>query len=142
MPPGFSLIEMITVVAIFAMTIASLAPSARRYRDTSTVVAARESVAGLIAEARVLAVGTGDVTVRLEADPWRAWLTMGDSVVRRLPIEADLAVRIELSGGRASTELAYDALGLGRVASETLSFVRGDARRALVVSGYGRVRRR
>ena len=44
-------------------------------------------------------------------------------------------------GGRGD-RLAYDALAVGRVASGTLTFRRGDAESSVVVSGYGRVRRR
>ena len=142
MSRGYSLVETITVVTIFAMTVASLAPTARRYRDSSTVVAARESVVGLIAEARVRALGKGGIIVHLGGDPFRAWVTHGDSVVRVLSLGSDLGVTLDLTRGRTETRLAYDALSLGRVASETLTFRRGEAERSLVVSGYGRVRRR
>ena len=142
MSRGYSLLETVVVVAIFAMTVASLAPAARRYRDSSTVIAARESVVGLIAEARVRALGKGGITVHLEGDPFRAWVTQSDSVVRVLSLGRDLGVTLVLARGRTETRLAYDALALGQVASETLTFRRGSAERSLVVSGYGRVRRR
>jgi hypothetical protein len=105
------------------------------------VVAAREAVAGLVAEARMAALTHGGATVRLEASPWRGWLQVGDSVARTVALERDLGVVVALARSRSSVALEYDALGLGRVASETLRFQRGDQERALVVSGYGRVRR-
>ena len=142
MSRGYSLVETVVVVAIFAMTVASLAPAARRYRDSSTAAAARESVVGLIAEARVRALGKGGIIVHLGGDPFRAWVTQSDSVVRILSLGRDLGVTLELARGRTDTRLAYDALALGQVASETLTFRRGAAERSLVVSGYGRVRRR
>lgn len=74
-------------------------------------------------------------------DPFRAWVTETDSVVHMLLLGSDLGVVLELGRGRRETRLAYDALGLGQVASETLTFRRGEAERSLVVSGYGRVRR-
>jgi hypothetical protein len=37
--------------------------------------------------------------------------------------------------------LAYDEVGMGRLANATIRFVRGDERRSLVVSSFGRVRR-
>ena len=141
MSRGYSLVETVVVLAIFAMTVASLAPAARRYRDSSTVVAARESVVGLIAEARVRALGKGDIIVHLGGDPFRAWVTQSDSVVRTLSLGRELGVTLELARGRTGTRLAYDALALGRIASETLTFRRGSAERSLVVSAYGRVRR-
>lgn len=142
MSRGYSLVETIMVVAIFSMTVASLAPAARRYRDSSAVVAARESVVGLIAEARVRALGTGGVIVHLGGDPVQAWVTQNDSIVRVLALGRDLGVTLALGRGRTEARLAYDALALGRVASETLTFRRGDAESSVVVSGYGRVRRR
>ena len=141
MSRGYSLVETLMVVTIFAMTVASLAPAARRYRDSSTVVAARESVVGLIAEARVRALGRGGIVVHLGGDPFRAWLTQTDSVVRILSLGEDLGVTLVLARGRTEVQLAYDALALGRVASQTLTFRHGEAVRSLVVSAYGRVRR-
>ena len=130
------------VVAILSMTVASLLPAARTYRDSSAVLAARESVVGLIAEARVRALGRGGVIVHVGGDPFRAWVTQADSVVHVLSLGSDLGVTLELSRGRTEARLVYDALALGQVASETLTFRRGASERSLVVSGYGRVRRR
>jgi hypothetical protein len=57
-------------------------------------------------------------------------------------LQEEYGVSLDLGGGRTDVELAYDALGLGRVASQTVVFRRGDATAELVVSGYGRLRRR
>jgi len=141
MSRGYSLVEAIMVVAILAMTAASFAPAARRYHDSALVVAARESVVGLIAAARLRALGKGNVAVHLGGDPFRVWVVEDDSVLLVRPLGNELGVSLELSRGRNETRLAYDALALGRVASETLTFVRGNTRRSLIVSGYGRVRR-
>jgi len=48
---------------------------------------------------------------------------------------------LALSGERARATLLLDALGLGRVASQTLTFSRGEARALLVISSLGRVTR-
>ena len=60
---------------------------------------------------------------------------------RRTTVKNLKVVRVD-TGRRDTLVLAFDALGLGRVASATIVFRRGAAERALVVSGYGRVRRR
>lgn len=142
MSRGHTLFELTAVLGLVAVTASALAPAARRYRDRSAVVAAREAVAGLVAGARVRAMSTGGAAVHFASDPWRAWTAVGDSVVARVALEAELGVVVELSGGRSATELPYDALGLGRVASESVVFRKGAAETALVISGYGRVRRR
>lgn len=106
------------------------------------VVAAREAVAGLVAEARAEAMARGSAVVVVETSPGSASLEAPGRPVRRIPVQADLGVEIALSRGRGAAELRYNVLGLGQVASETVSFRRGRAEAALVVSGYGRVRRR
>ena len=143
---GHTIIELSVMLSLAAITAASLAPAARGYRDRAAVLAAREAVVGLLGEARAAAMEHGGGIVRLEAAPWRAWslarVTAGDSVLREVPLEADLGVGVELPGGRTTSEIAYGPLGVGRFANETLRFRRGAATSGLVVSSYGRVRRR
>lgn len=139
---GHTLAELCAVLLLMTMGISFVAPAARKLRDRLAVVAAREAVASLVAEARMGAVEQGGAIVTLRAAPWRAALDVPGLAARRVDIEDDLGVRVVLSGGRSVTELRYDALGLGQVASETVTFRRGGAEAALVVSGYGRVRRR
>lgn len=141
MRTGYTLVELCSSLLLVALAGSALLPWARDLRDGLAVVAAREAVAGLLAEARVHAVAGGGATVHVRAGPWTAWAEVGDSVIGRVSLEEELGVSVILSRGRVATALRYDALGLGQVASETLLFRRGDAGRALVVSGYGRVRR-
>ena len=138
---GYTLLELMAVLALFALVGASLAPAARRYRDRVAVLGARESVAGLIAEARVAALARGGAVVHVASEPWRAWSEGGQDTLRLTPLEEEWGVSVGLARGRHETRLVYDGLGLGRVASETLRFRRGEAEVGLVVSGYGRVRR-
>lgn len=126
---------------LVALTGAVLTPVGRGVRDTFAVVAAREALVGLIAEARSAAISHGGATVRLDSAPWRAWAQAGGTPLRSVELARQLGVSVVLSRGRGAVELRYDALGLGQVASETIVLVRGDARRSLVISGYGRVRR-
>lgn len=141
MSRGHTLLEIATVLALLGSTVAAVAPALRRHRDVSAVVAARESVVALVAEARVLAVGRGGADVRLSAGSSDASLLAGADTVRSLRIREDLGVELEL-GGRDEVVLSYDAVGVGRVASATVGFRRGAEERFLVVSSYGRVRRR
>lgn len=138
---GHTLLELCAVLLLAAVAASVILPAGRTLRDRMAVVAAREAVAGLVAEARMAAVAHGGASVQLRAAPWRAWAEVGDSAFGHLALEEDLSVTVDLSRGRTLTELRYDPLGLGQVASETVRFRRGDAFAALVVSGYGRVRR-
>lgn len=140
MPRGHTLPELCTALLLGALALSVVLPGASAARDRLSVAAAREGVAGLIAEARVAALAHGGATVHLETLPARAWSEAGDTVLRALDL-TEWGVSLALSGGRTSRVLRYDALGLGQVASETVRFRRGRVDRALVVSGFGRVRR-
>ncbi len=139
---GYTLIELVLVTLLLGVTGLTVLPAAHRLRDRMAVVGAREAVAGLFARARIDALALGGATVRVRSDPWRAWAEAGDSLLGSVDLARDFSVRVSIGRGRSSADVHYDALGVGQVASETLTFLRGDERTALVVSGYGRVRRR
>jgi prepilin-type N-terminal cleavage/methylation domain-containing protein len=138
---GFTVVELVVVLLLIGVTTASIAPAARRQRDRALVVGAREAVVGLVAEARTVAMATGAASVRIVADPARAEVVSQARILRAAVIAEDFGVSLVI-GGSSQVELTYDALGLGRVASQTIAFTRGGQTTELVVSGYGRVRRR
>ncbi|HET9947475.1 MAG TPA: hypothetical protein VFQ22_00990 [Longimicrobiales bacterium] len=137
---GYTLVEMTLVLLLLGLTTASVAPGARRWRDRAAVLSAREAVIGLLAQARLAAVERGGASVRLSADGDRAELVAGGVVLRAADLGAELGVDLQL-GASVAAELRYDALGIGRMASRTLQFRRGDQAATLVVSSYGRARR-
>jgi hypothetical protein len=139
---GHTIAELCAVLLLLTLGVSFLEPVARKMRDRFAVVAAREAVASLVAEARIGGVQRGGAVVTLEAEPSRASLDVAGLTPRSVALERDLGVRVSLGRSRSRTELRYDALGLGRVASETITFLRGGAEAALVISAYGRVRRR
>jgi prepilin-type N-terminal cleavage/methylation domain-containing protein len=137
---GYTLIELVFVLTLLGVTAASFAPAARRQRDRALVVGAREAVIGLLAEARTAAIERGGASVRIHTDPPDAEAVSGGVSLGRANVGAELGVAIDL-GGPSDVELSYDALGLGRMAAQTISFRRGLETAQLVVSGYGRARR-
>jgi type II secretory pathway pseudopilin PulG len=139
---GHTLVEMLFVLTLLGASTASLAPTARRYRDRASVVAAREALVGILAEARLAAMESGGARVALHGAPWVASALIGDSTLRVVSLEGEYGVTLRLGGGDQELELAFDALGLGRMTARTISLDRGDASAELVVSAYGRVRRR
>lgn len=141
MRQGHTLLELSAALFLASLAASAAFRGAAQLRDALAVTGAREAVAGLVAEARRAAVASGGARVRVEAFPARAWIEVGDSLHRALGLEAEWGVSVVLARGRTGTTLRYDALGLGQVASETLRLRRGGAERALVISGYGRVRR-
>jgi type II secretory pathway pseudopilin PulG len=139
---GYTLVELVFVLVLTGTTVAALAPMARRQRDRALVIGAREAVVGLLAEARTAAVESGGASVWITTTPARAEALVGTVALRAAALDVDFGVAVSLSGSAAEVELAYDALGVGRIASQTITFRRGEESAELVVSGYGRVRRR
>ena len=139
---GHTLVELLFVLTLMGAGAASLAPTARRYRERASVVAAREAFVGLLAEARAAAMESGEASVRVVSGPWSAQVVARDSTLRAVELEGDFDVTLSLNGGRPAVELRFGAMGLGLLAGQTIRFSRGDASAELVVSSYGRVRRR
>ena len=101
MPRGYTLVEITLALALLALTAASLAPAARTYRDRAAAVGARESVAGLFAEARMRAPGSGGAKVRVVGPPWVASLAVGVCVWWLWERGAGIARRVTARGGDA-----------------------------------------
>ena len=139
---GHTLVELTFVLLLLGVAAASVAPTARQARDRAAVASAREALVGLLVETRLAAIETGGASVMIQAAPARAEGSANGTTLRRLDLAADFGVRLALGAARPVVELRYDALGLGRVASQTIVLRRGSAAAQLVVSSYGRVRRR
>ncbi len=139
-PGGFTLLELLTTMTLLALGVAHLLPQARRWGDGLAVRAAREEAVGLLHRARMEATAWGGATVVVTTKPPEMELWTGGRRVASSHF-GDQGVGLTLSGDRPRVELAYDGLGLGRVASQTLRFRRGSAEAVLVISAWGRVRR-
>jgi type II secretory pathway pseudopilin PulG len=138
---GHSIIELLLVLTLLGATTASLAPIALEYRDRNSAVAAREAMVGLLAEARLAAMERGLAWVRIDMPAASARVLAPDSTLRTVHFRGDFGTELELTSG-ADVELRFNALGLGVMAAQTVRFRRGESVAELVVSGYGRVRRR
>ena len=142
---GYTLAEAAVMLVVAALTMAAIVPPAASVTDRMAVEGAREALAGLIAEARVRSVGVGGVTVAVEANPRTASLLADGSVISTVDF-GSLGVEVSLgtSGGEPETSrnFKFNALGLGKPPAQTVTFTRREVEKALVVSAYGRVRRR
>ena len=138
---GFTLLEMVVVLALLGLGIPPLLHVARRQNDRMAALAAREAVAGLVHRARqeALALGGSEVVLRVEP-PEAALVARGDTLARAR-IQEIFGVELGLSRSRLESVLKYGPLGLGQVSSQTLTFRRGTTEILLVVSALGRVSR-
>ncbi|MDA1103773.1 MAG: prepilin-type N-terminal cleavage/methylation domain-containing protein [Gemmatimonadetes bacterium] len=139
---GHTLLELLTVLTLFGVGASAAAPTARRLADRAAVHSAREEVVALLGEARSVAMANGSGVVTFAADPPRARIESGTALIRSVDLFGDRDVQLVLGGARDSTVIRFDALGLGRFASETIVLTRGDVSATVVVSSYGRIRRR
>jgi len=139
---GFSLIEVVVLLACVAVLLPPLAGSVSQLRRAFLLRQAQEEAARLLSEARWTAVRTGGAVVELVADPPSGTVVSaaGDTVAAALFGEGK--VLLALSRGRANARLRFGPMGLGLVSSQTLRFSQGGEERTLVVSSLGRVVRR
>jgi len=139
---GFTILELITVVTLVGMSIATALPAAQALFDRMAVLGARESAVGVFHRARMEAVARGGARILLRSSPASIELWSGDFLLSVSALGETLGVEMTLSSGGDRAEIAFDPLGLGQIASQTLLFKRDAAEAGLVVSSLGRVTRR
>lgn len=141
--PGYSLTELILVVALTGMLIGLATMPMRPVLDRYAVRTARDALATAVARTRATAVARGGAILVVEpaAGTANTFTIAGDPV--GAPVDLGGVYRVKLSAdGRSAEviELYFDGLGIGRVANRTFRFRRGEAEAGLTLSSYGRVR--
>lgn len=139
---GYTLIELLAVLTLFAIGASALAPTASRLADLAAVSAAREELVAILAEARVVAMMAGESTVIVVARPPSVRIESRGASIRSLGLGGGRPISLDLGRGRDSVSMTFNGLGLGRFANQTIEFGRGGASAFVVISSYGRVRRR
>jgi hypothetical protein len=135
--------ELMVSLAVLAAMMAMATPRLVELGDRAEARAVREQLVGLVTQARAMGVARGGATLVLESAPPSARVLAGDSVLRSVRLgSAERPAELRLPSGRSSVTLTFDALGIGRFASGTIVVRRGSAEAGIVVSSYGRVRRR
>lgn len=136
---GFTLIELAVTLALVALALGLAAPFGARTVDRLAAIAARDQVMALVHQTRLHARLYGGAHLLILPDSViEVWA--GDSIRGRW---SGIGNKVSIDPGRPdSVALVWDALGVGRVANRTLTFERGDAETALVISSAGRARRR
>jgi prepilin-type N-terminal cleavage/methylation domain-containing protein len=139
MRSGFTVLELCVVLVLMGIGLSVLLPQATRQRDRMAVLSAREATVGHLARTRREARLSGGASLAVRRSGGFLWIESGGFARDTLKLEQTYGVRMEVSAATAT--IPFDALGVGRVASRSFVFTRGDARAGLVVSAYGRVRR-
>jgi len=138
---GFTLIELIAVLATLGIALAIATPTVGRAIDRYAVRSARDAVATELARTRMLARAHGGAALVLDAREGTVWVRSpgGDTLALPTHVTAVYDARIELSGADTAA-VAYDRFGIGRMANRTVRLVRHSADARLTISAYGRVR--
>jgi hypothetical protein len=129
-----------TVLLLLGLALGELLPMGRSITDRMAVVAAREVVLGSLHRTRMEAVAGGGASLVLVTTPpvLRIVREPSGEILDERALED--GVTLHLSRERAEAVLTFDAMGFGRVTSQTLTLRRGGAESSLVVSSLGRVR--
>lgn len=135
-----SFTELLIVLCLAAILMMFALPTARSGMDVVRVRAAREAAFGMATRTRSVARARGGADIIFDLERRTAEIVASDGVVVTTASFAAFDVAIA-SDDAARVTLRYDARGLGRMASRTVHFVRGNARAGLTFSAYGRVRR-
>ena len=132
---------MIVVCTLIGVAAGATVPLVRGGLDTVAVIAARDEIFATAARARALAVARGGAVLVLDATRNSVWIDAGGAPIE-LPtdFEREFGVRLSLDGTQAVAEVAFDALGVGRVASRTIRITRGSVAARLTISAFGRLR--
>jgi Tfp pilus assembly protein FimT len=138
---GASLFELLLVFCLFAIFVSLALPTIRSGRDALSVRAAREDAFGLFVRARALALQHGGAVVELNPGEDRLTVRAPSGAVQHTRNFGELQVDLLVEGASDPVELRYDAYGLGRMMSRTVTFAVHGARSGITISSFGRVRR-
>lgn len=138
---GATLLELLVVLAVLAVTIGLAVGPTHRALDSMAVRAAADALTAQLHRARAVAASRGAADVVLDSVTCRAWIedAAGRMVGDPVSLRDDYGVR--LAAGGAESRISFNGLGLGRFASRTVRLVRGHATARITVSTYGAVRR-
>lgn len=138
---GYTLTELVLVLAVLAVLLAIALPPVGRWRDRAAVRAARDELAGAVAWTRMAAATRGGAALAVDPATGRVWTRARDGADSApVDLPGRYGVQVE-TGTEGVVLLQYDALGIGRATSRTFTLRRGGAVAGVTVSAYGRHRR-
>jgi prepilin-type N-terminal cleavage/methylation domain-containing protein len=137
---GFTLFELLLVVSIVALLLASALPRAGHLLDSITVEQAAQRLAAAHARARILAVVQSRVALLLiRPDSVTLRLIQGRDTTTVWTAAGPSAAGVTLTG--PARTIVFSPIGMTTgVSNATYVLVRGPARRQLIISRLGRVR--
>jgi Tfp pilus assembly protein FimT len=140
---GYTLADLIITLSLLGIVLGTAAPRAIALRSRVAVRSARDATASAIERAKSLAIARG--TARITVDPVAGTITtespVGVIAAPVLRVRDGFGVTLNAGSAGRPVSLDFNALGLGQVASRTLSFGHGSVTAGISISSFGRVRR-
>jgi type II secretory pathway pseudopilin PulG len=146
--PGFSLAELIIVVAVAMVLMTIAVPAFSRVRERKAVQNARDAYVWAAAVARALAVERG-TTVALELDPGSGLAlvrVVGADTIQRVDFDGGYGAEVETKVGTVT--VCYTARGFAAPTGcsqnlpAEINFLRGPYQAGVLVQSLGQVERR
>jgi prepilin-type N-terminal cleavage/methylation domain-containing protein len=139
MRKGYSLLEVTLVLTLLGVLISAVGPPFSAWLDRWSVLLARDRLVSVLGHARAIAQVRGGSELFVDVGEGLATVDVPGARVWEIGLTGD-GVALSLLSGRDSTRIRFDALGIGRIASQTFLLRRGAAEARVVVSALGRVR--
>lgn len=141
MSRGTTFLELVLVLTVIGAMAGLSLGAVRRAADVAAVIVARETFVAAIAEARSRALVEGRARVDVVSAVPSIGVRRGSPAGARW-LTVPPGVEIGTVPRRDTLTLRFDAIGVGRFTSASISFARGASRRSVTVSTYGRIARR
>ena len=136
---GVTLPELLIALSLIGILASIALPNLQTGLDALAVRTARETAFALFSRARVIALQNGGAS--LEVDAAHDVITVRSASGARRYEQFFTNVDLILEGNDATVVLRYDAHGLGRMMSRSVSFRTRRAVAGLTISSFGRVRK-
>jgi Tfp pilus assembly protein FimT len=140
---GTSLVEILFVLCLIGVLLMLGGASYGSARDVAAVRAARDEIVAASARTRAYAVRHGGGALTIDGVAGTLRIVTRDSAINVTEVMSDalgVTVAVDGSRGLTSATLQYDALGIGRLASRTITLSRGSVSGGVTFSAYGRPR--
>lgn len=138
---GFTLLELATVMLLLGILFSVALPAVGRGRDTIAVRSARSDVLAAVSLARAAAPVHGGASIIFDTDSGTVRVVSPALAAIGDPRYLGRSYHVELTSPRGRRfVLAYDRLGIGRLANTTLQLQRGGVTQTVTISAYGRAR--
>lgn len=137
---GFTLLELTAALVLGGVLLTLATPAFRYAGDVIAVRAARDQLLQALTVARSLAPLHGGAELEVRSSDGRVQVVAAGRIQLVHRLHDDFRVTLGTSNGAALVTLRFDALGIGRMASQSIVLERGDARAGVSLSTYGRPR--